>query len=653
MRMPSTVRRSEAPPPSSPRLPLPRGSGPKLGRRLWPYALAAALLVTGCPRRFDPRAEEIHSQNPEAEADYRKAQALLQRGDLAGADQALQQFLGKYGPPSSDPLVPVATLQAAQVARSLGQPGRAKELAAPLAHPPPGAAAPSPWISDRARLELGLAQHRLGEHAEARALLAPLSAQIVDSEEATELHATLADLWLREDQPVEALREFELFFHGAGVRPVELAYIREQVGPLIARLPIEQQGKLRQRFGIEAAAASTPAGDPVTARLAAGPVVGLVVPLAGKDRPLGERVLRGALWAAESLGGARPASPLSGVDLRVRDAAAGGDAASLVAELRRDGVGVLIGSPSRGAETAQLLAAAEREGLVTIDLSSRPSSPAASAGSPAPPSARSTFRLLRSNAARAQALAQSFLGSGLPTLAILAPATPYGQTMTRAFVDAVQERNRGGGVQIVAQLTFAEGATTFTAQAKRLLETAPSALYIPASATQLELIAAQLASSGVLPIYKVTRGTVDKPGLGNPPVKLLLASAEGMGERLLKNAGRYLQGAVLAPLTVGKLVIADSATPAGRWDGFAEQVGAEPGALDGLGFDAVLAVRTACTRLRAQAPGTRCSGEALTTALRGLSVEGATGAISFDGSGERSGPALLVRVDSGTLRIAR
>ncbi len=648
MRMQLTDRLSEAPPPSSPRLPLGRGSGPKLGRRLWPYALAAALLVTGCPRRFDPRAEEIHSQNPEAEAEYRKAQALLQRGDLVGADQALQQFLSKYGPPPTDPLVPVAALQAAQVARSLGQPGRAKELAAPLAHPPPGTATPSPWIMDRARLELGLAQHRLGDFAEARALLAPLSAQIVDSEEATELHATLADLWLREDQPAEALREFELFFHGAGVRPVELAYIREQVGPLIARLPIEQQGKLRQRFGTEAQAASAAASDP--ARLAAGPVVGLVVPLAGKDRPLGERVLRGALWAAESLGGARPPSPLGGVDLRVRDAA-GGDAASLIADLRRDGVQVLIGSPSRGTETAQLLAAAEREGLVTIDLSSRASSSAAAA--PAPSPSRSTFHLLRSNAARAQALAQNFLSSGLPTLAILAPATPYGQAMTRAFVDAVQERNRGGGVQIVAQLTFAEVATTFTAQAKRLLETAPIALYIPASATQLELIAAQLASSGVLPIYKVTRGTVDKPGLGNPPVKLLLASAEGMGERLLKNAGRYLQGAVLAPLTVGKLVIADSATPASRWDGFAEQVGAEPGALDGLGFDAVLAVRTACTRLRAQAPGARCTGEALAGALRSLNVEGATGAVSFDSSGERSGPALLVRIDSSTLRTAR
>ncbi len=618
------------------------------GRRLWSCALAAALLFTGCPRRFDPRAEEIHSQNPEAEAEYQQAQQLLKKGDLAGADQALQQFLGKYAATPTEPLLPVATLQAAQVARSLGQPSRAKELAAPLVHPAAGAPTLSPWITDRARLELGLSQHRLGDFAEARALLAPLSSQIVDSAEATELHATLADLWLRESQTAEALRELELFYRGVSVRPVEQAYIRDQVNRLTERLPPEQQAKVRQRFGIEAQAAAAAGPDPASARAGSGPIVGLLIPLAGKERALGERVLRGALWAAEALGGPRAASLPTGIDLRVRDTATG-DPTSLVAELKREGAQVVIGPPARGAETTQLLAAAEREGLLALDLSSRPT------GSPPPPaSARTTLHLVRGNVARAQALAQTLVNSGLPTVAILAPATAYGQAMTRAFVDAVAERSRGGGVQIVAQLTFPDNATTFTAQAKRLLETAPSALYVPASAAQLELLAAQLASSAVLPIYKVTRGTVDKPGLANPPVKLLLASAEGMGERLLKNAGRYLQGAVLAPLSIGRLTIADGpAAAAARWDGYTEQVGAEPGALDALGFDAVLSVRAACSRLRAQAPGARCTSEALAPTLRSLQSDGATGVIAFDDAGERSGPVFLVRVDGGMLRLAR
>lgn len=620
------------------------------GRRLWSCALAAALLFTGCPRRFDPRAEEIHSQNPEAEADYQQAQQFLKKGDLAGADQALQQFLSKYAATPTEPLLPVATLQAAQVARSLGQPSRAKELAIPLAHPAAGAPSLSPWITDRARLELGLSQHRLGDFAEARTLLAPLSSQIVDSAEATELHATLADLWLRESQTAEALRELELFYRGVSVRPVEQAYIREQVNRLADRLPPEQQAKVRQRFGIEAPAGTAAGPETASARAGSGPIVGLLIPLAGKERALGERVLRGALWAAEALGGPRGASLPTGIDLRVRDTASS-DPASLVAELRREGAQVVIGPPARGAETAQLLTAAEREGLLALDLSSRPTG---SAPAPAPVPTKTTLHLVRGNVARAQALAQTLVNSGLPTVAILAPATAYGQAMTRAFVDAVAERSRGGGVQIVAQLTFPDNATTFTAQAKRLLETAPSALYVPASAAQLELLAAQLASSAVLPIYKVTRGTADKPGLANPPVKLLLASAEGMGERLLKNAGRYLQGAVLAPLSIGRLAIADGpAAAAARWDGYTEQVGAEPGALDALGFDAVLSIRAACSRLRAQAPGARCTSDALAPTLRSLQTDGATGVIAFDDAGERSGPVFLVRVDGGTLRAAR
>lgn len=111
---------------------------------------------------------------------------------------------------------------------------------------------------------------------------------------------------------------------------------------------------------------------------------------------------------------------------------------------------------------------------------------------------------------------------------------------------------------------------------------------------------------------------------------------------------------MLAPLSVGRLAIAESgAAAATRWDGYAEQVGAEPGALDALGFDAVLSVRAACTRLRAQAPAARCTSEALAPLLRGLQTDGATGVIAFDDAGERSGPVLLVRVDGGTLRAAR
>ena len=65
MRMSPTDRPSQAPPPSPPRLPLLRGSGPKLGRRLWPYALAAALLI--------PRTSALLAGQGDADAGTDKA----------------------------------------------------------------------------------------------------------------------------------------------------------------------------------------------------------------------------------------------------------------------------------------------------------------------------------------------------------------------------------------------------------------------------------------------------------------------------------------------------------------------------------------------------------------------------------------------------
>lgn len=602
-----------------------------------PLALLVALAVAGCPRRFDPRAQAIRSSDPAAEAAYQDAVGLLQKGDLAGADRALEQFRATHRPP--EPLLPLAAVMQARAARLLGQPARARELVQPLAQP--GA---SPGVEERARLELGLTEHALGHGAEARALLAPLSSLIIESEEATELHAVLADLLIRADDKAGALHEYELFYRGVGVKPVEQAWVRAQIGRLLPKLPAEQRERVRQRFEIEAA---TPGSEATQAQIGA-PVVALVVPLSGKNRTLGERVLRGALWAAELLGaphaqGAAP-SATAPIDLRVRDSAVG-DLATTVAELQREGVQAVIGSPVRQEATA-LAAAAERSGLLAVHLS---------AGAGGSQTNGRSLHLLRSNQARAQALAQALIRAGLPTVTVIAPATPYGQTMTRAFVEELASAPAGPGgarVKVLAELTFTEGSTTFTAIAKQIVETQPSALFVPVSAAQLELISSQLATAGALPTWKVTRGAPDKPALANPPVKLLLSPAEGLGERLLKSAGRYLQGAILAPVSVGGLPLSEPAS-AGRWDGFSQQLGGEPGSLDAMGYDAVQLLRAACNKARAATPSATCTVEELAPALVGLSLDGATGTLAFDGSGQRSGPPLLVRIDGNSVRLVR
>jgi ABC-type branched-subunit amino acid transport system substrate-binding protein len=547
--------------------------------RLWLSFVVGVLVLAGCPRRFDPRASEIHSNNPETEAEFRTAHRKFESGDLAGAATALRQFIDKHAQAAQEPLLPVA------------------------------------------RFELGLCEYRRGEFDEALRLLAPFSAQIVEGEEATELHAVLADLHRRGDRVGDALREYELFYRSPQVRPLEQLYIRMQVTPLLPRLSALEQKTQRQRFGIE-----TP-----SVGLAAAPArrltLGLISPLSGKDRALGERVLHGVLWASQAAQTGVPA-----VELRVRDSNGGG-AGAAVAELAREGVQAIIGSPVR-AEALAIAAEAEKRGLPVLHLAGLSGEGGSAAGG-------NTFQLLRSNEARAESLAQHLSTTGLQSVAVLAPATPYGQKLTRAFVTALQ--SAAPGIKVLLQLTFAANATTFVAPARQILEAGPQALLVPATANQLELIAAQLSAIGALATYRVEKRETE------PPVRLLLSSAEGMGERLIKNAGRYLQGAVLAPIAPGGAPVNTANGAPGRFVGYVEDGGGEPGALDALGYDAVQVARaafaTACPP-EAGAAGETCSPAALSTGLRKATLDGATGPVSFDAAGLRGGPAWLLRVEA-------
>jgi ABC-type branched-subunit amino acid transport system substrate-binding protein len=198
-------------------------------------------------------------------------------------------------------------------------------------------------------------------------------------------------------------------------------------------------------------------------------------------------------------------------------------------------------------------------------------------------------------------------------------------------------------VKVLGELSFAANATTFLAPAQKILELQPQAVFVPATAAQLELIAAQLAASGALQTYRVEKRDTE------PPVRLLLSSAEGMGERLIKNAGRYLQGAVLAPIAPGNAPVGNPGER-GRFFGYADDGGGEPLALDALGYDAVQLLRAAFASACPEG-GEACTAEALVAALRKSSLEGTTGPVSFDAAGQRGGPAWLLRVEpSGRLQ---
>lgn len=586
--------------------------------RLWLSPFLIVIFIAGCPRRFDPRADEIHSQNPAAEAEYRAAQRQYQAGEYAAASASVQKFGEHFG--EADPLSPWVRLLEARIAAAAGQLSRARELLAPLAD------SPDSKLATAARYELGRVAHRLGDEALALQLLPPFSNQIVDGDEATDLHAVLADAYLRAGRLREALAEYALFFPRA--RPIEQAYVQSQVRALWPRLSPADQADAQSRFALSQSETASSSASPGT--LSAGLRLGLVLPLTGKDRALGERVLRGALWAARGSylpGGGQPAQ--LPVEILTRDSASSASgAAAAVQDLLRAGVQAIVASPVK-AEGAAVAKAAAESRIPVLQLATP-----TTAGT----GTSSVFHLLFSNEERAQRLATQLRSAGLTSVAVLAPATPYGQSMTRAFVEALA----GSSVQVLGQLSFPANATTFTAPAKQLIELGPQALFIPASAAQLELIAGQLAALSGLATQRVEKRETE------PPIRLVLSTVEGLGPRLIKTSGRYLQGAVLAPVATAGLALLP---PEARFDGYAQDGGAEPGALDAIGFDAIEILRMACVGA-ASASGP-CLAAGLQTQLALISTPGTTGDIAFSPAGGRRGQPLLLRLEGQALRVLR
>jgi branched-chain amino acid transport system substrate-binding protein len=607
-------------------------------RRAAMYVSVLAVL-TGCPKRFDPRAETVRT-SPDADADneYHQAKARLDVGDAREAQVRFAEFLRKH---PADPLAPSARIGQARAELMLNQPKRAKELLEPVAAPEndPTAA--------RARYLLGLALHKTGDYARSRQLLKPFAAQIASGDDAVELHAVLADDAAHLDDAEDALVEYSAFFGGA--RPAEKLYLKDRVSELVAKLPQTEALRLWNNLphdtlaaaylGKRVAADRRAAGDERTAnaildesrgarervgieeprvdktvKKEASRTVGLVLPLSGRQRALGERALRGALLAADLMA---PGNLPGGVpiELKVRDT--GSDpakAAAAVDELARDGVAALVGSPDR-VEAQSAVPRAEALGIPFLEL--------------APDNARrgeSTFKLVRESDARARALAQLAKKQGARSVAVLAPDSGYGRSMAAAFVDEARRL----GLRVAGDLRYPETATTFIEPVKKLQQGSPEAIFVPAPANQLQLIAPQLAASGVTLM----------PGV-KPAGRFarLYATADGLNEAFLQSTAKYLEGAILAPV-----FYPDVSDP--RADAFLQRYktayAQDPSSLDALAFDAVRAARIALEH----ADGDRA---ALANSLSHLGENGLTGEIAFAAGGDRAGAPPLYVVDNGAV----
>ncbi len=124
---------------------------------------------------------------------------------------------------------------------------------------------------------------------------------------------------------------------------------------------------------------------------------------------------------------------------------------------------------------------------------------------------------------------------------------------------------------------------------------------------------------------------------------LLLSTANDLSPRLLQNAGRYVQGALLAPG-----FFADDADPRSRAfvESYRAAYGQDPHATEAYATDGVTILRAATAR------GARTRSDLL-KALGSGTFEGLTGNIQFGPDHARVDAPLVYVVDGDEIKAAR
>lgn len=621
-------------------------------------------MLLGCPRRFDPAAApQLTASNTQVAGSFEGCRKLFDQTQLPQADACFARFVTLH---AQEPLARSAQLFRARIALRRGDVKNATALLSPLLVPktgpqvpaqnpnaknPSAPAAPAAaattaagdaQLGRSAAYYLGLAEVRRGGHAKAIALLAPLAATI-DKSAAPALAAALAEAYERVGKIGEAIAQLERL-HAVTDRPVERLHARLALERLIDRrldlsavrqlLAKSPAGSLQRAFAarrlIDAARArgdlaaadvlANSAGDALRkhhlapeAGKEASSRVGLLLPFSGRYRRVGALAFQGAAVAAGAF--THAAKPL---ELFVGDS--GRSALSAARRLlEREHVVALVGvfEPRAASAVARL---ASRKHIPFLTLS-----PNAAA---APPW---VLRALPVASARAHALAaHATQALGQPRVLVLAPESRYGTRSSAAFRRALAGRGT-----IVSVLRYPTRTTSFVALAKRVGSLAFDTLFVPDTARRLALLTPALAQAGHwsrLPGQSAPAGA---------KAHLLLATADGLDAHLLRSAGRYIQGAVLAPGYFPDGAARASGPLLRRYQ---RVLGHAPSPVEAFTHDTVLALRAAL-----EAGARTPSG--LLRILRQQTTQGLTGTPRFGANGARSDAPPLYRVSGSTISL--
>ena len=601
-----------------------------------------------------PPAASAGPADPGGDADFSEAKSRFESGtDPEAARAVLETFVAHH---PQHPARPAAELMLARLALARGDAAGARALAEPLT-----AAPPEVGVASSARYYLGLAETRLGHFARARELLLPFlpppGAAGPGDDALVELRGSLAIATAGAGDGPAAVELWDAYARGG--RDAEKIYARMKISDLGAGLSPDAalqafrsappKGLVRALLGPAAAAALRARGDTSgageieseaeSARRANGietaadrggstgdaSRVGLELALSGKFQPVGEAALRAAMLATGA-----PATP--GLQLFVRDAAGDAERASRgIADLSRGQsvIGIVAAVNPRlfqgEAGTAALSPAAD-EGVPTLVLDDTPPG----AGSPA-------FQLVHSAAGRAGALAQAALGLGAREFAVIGPDTAVGTALRRAFKAAVV----AGGGRVGADLSYPPGSTSFTGAVAAIKKAQPQVVFVADGSDRLELIAPALAAADLWAAPWGAPRPAAAPGKPKARNVLLVSTAADLSPRLLQSAGRYVQGALLAP---GFYAGAGDPRAAAFVQAYRSTYGQDPHVTEAYAYDGVNAIRAAV------AGGARTRGD-LTRALASGSFDGLTGALRFGPDHGRADPPRLYVVQGEEIKL--
>jgi branched-chain amino acid transport system substrate-binding protein len=567
------------------------------------HLLAVLLILTvGCPHQPEIRPwnlPALTSDDPRAEAEMREARELAERGATQDAEQRYRAFIAER---PKDPLFPIAQLGLGRILLSQNRLADARALFDQVA------GHPDPSVAGQGRFYQGVTAQRQGNSAQAIELLEPMQGRTIDPEDTALLFRTLAAARTDQTDFVGALKALDgLIKEAVSERDREKARAeiteiagkkanRDQVlrayqelnrdghaWPQIARRALkdaDRDGDIEKMRDVvqalkdqgleldaEIEAFALRAARPIDAN---PQVIGAILSLSGRAREVGDLALRGLMLAADLPPSGPPAA--GAPQLIFRDD--GGDperAVQAVNELVSVHRAVAIIGPIDARAAVAAATRAAELGVPLIALA-----PVAQITDAGP----MVFRLFPAPQDEAHKLVAYARGQGMTRFAVLHPKGPYGSTMRETFEREVALQKG----QVVAVQSYEPHTTDFRQPIEALRQVDFEALFIPDASLQIALVAPALAVAGLW-------GAL--PGAATPKTGrtvTLLMPGVAFDHQLIKNAGRYLQGAVFSvpfdPTT---------ATGAGRIfaDQFYQRYGLTPDAFAAVAHDAYRLVRAA------------------------------------------------------------